>query len=78
MLRSLGLTNVYFLRGGLGEWLEDVMTPMLPNDATPAERDAFRKIAELSVYFGGHPGTGPRPPASSTSEKVKAMRRGGC
>jgi rhodanese-related sulfurtransferase len=78
MLRSLGLTNVYFLRGGLGEWLDDVMTPMLPDDATPAEREAFRKIADLSTYFGGKPGTGPRPPASATSEKAKAMRRGGC
>lgn len=78
MLRSLGFTNVYFLRGGLGEWLDDVMTPMMPADATPAERDAFRKIADLSAYFGGTPGVGPRPPVSSTSEKVKAMRRRGC
>ena len=78
MLRSLGFTNVYFLRGGLGEWLDDVMTPMLPTDATPAEREAFRKIADLSTYFGGTPGVGPRPPASSTTEKVKAMRRRGC
>lgn len=78
MLRSLGFTNVYFLRGGLGEWLDDVMSPMLPSDATPAERDAFRPIADLSVYFGGKPGVGPRPPASATSEKVKAMKRRGC
>jgi 3-mercaptopyruvate sulfurtransferase SseA len=26
-LRALGIAHVYFLRGGLGEWLDDVMNP---------------------------------------------------
>ena len=78
LLRSLGYTHVFFLRGGLGEWLDDVMNPALATDASAAEKDAFRKQAELAEYFGGKPIVGPRPPATSTSEKVVAMRRGGC
>jgi rhodanese-related sulfurtransferase len=38
-LRALGHKHVYFLRGGLGEWLADVMNPP--------------KTTELSRYFGG-------------------------
>lgn len=38
-LRALGHERVYFLRGGLGEWLDDVMNPP--------------KTTELSRYFGG-------------------------
>jgi uncharacterized membrane protein YedE/YeeE/rhodanese-related sulfurtransferase len=40
-LRALGREHVYFLRGGLGEWLDDVMHPA---QTTP-----------LSRYFGGTP-----------------------
>ena len=38
-LRALGHEHVYFLRGGLSEWLSDVMNPP--------------KTTELSRYFGG-------------------------
>lgn len=38
-LRALGYEHVYFLRGGLGEWLDDVMNPP--------------KTTALSRYFGG-------------------------
>lgn len=38
-LRALGREHVYFLRGGLGEWLTDVMHPP--------------RTTELSRYFGG-------------------------
>jgi rhodanese-related sulfurtransferase len=53
-LRALGYRNVYFLRGGLYEWLEQVMNPTLA-DTTPAGRDAFSRAALLSRYFGGVP-----------------------
>lgn len=54
-LRALGYRNVFFLRGGLYEWLEQVMNPTLPADATPAARKAFERAAALSRYFGGVP-----------------------
>jgi rhodanese-related sulfurtransferase len=53
-LRALGYRNVYFLRGGLYEWLEQVMNPTL-SDTTAAGRDAFARAATLSRYFGGVP-----------------------
>ena len=40
-LRALGHRHVYFLRGGLGEWLDQVMNPVKPTD--------------LTRYFGGTP-----------------------
>ena len=54
LLRALGYRNVYFLRGGLYEWLEQVMNPTLA-DTTAAARDAFARAAMLSRYFGGVP-----------------------
>ena len=53
-LRALGYRNVFFLRGGVYEWLEQVMNPTLA-DTTPAARDAFAHAAVLSRYFGGVP-----------------------
>jgi rhodanese-related sulfurtransferase/uncharacterized membrane protein YedE/YeeE len=43
-LRALGHQHVYFLRGGLGEWLDDVMNPAKPT--------------ALTRYFGGVPRSG--------------------
>jgi 3-mercaptopyruvate sulfurtransferase SseA len=54
-LRVLGHRHVYFLRRGLDEWLDDVMSPTLAADASPAERAEFQRVAELSRWFGGFP-----------------------
>jgi uncharacterized protein len=43
-LRALGHQHVYFLRGGLGEWLDEVMNPARPT--------------ALTRYFGGVPRSG--------------------
>ncbi len=43
-LRALGHRHVYFLRGGLGEWLDEVMNPTKPT--------------ALTRYFGGVPRSG--------------------
>ena len=75
-LRALGLTNVYFLRGGIQEWVKEVLAPGLPVDATDAERSTFEKASGLSRYFGGTPRT-----AVSRDEKamsVARMKRRGC
>jgi rhodanese-related sulfurtransferase len=52
LLRARGVTNAYFLRGGLYEWVEQVMSPRLPAGATQAERDS---ILALTRWFGGKP-----------------------
>ena len=65
-LRALGYRNVYFLRGGLYEWLEQVMNPTLA-DTTAAARDAFARAAPLSRYFGGVPRSDIRTPPADES-----------
>jgi rhodanese-related sulfurtransferase len=67
LLQVLGHQKTYFLRGGLGEWLSDVMTPTLPANASPEATAAFRKASELSRYFGGTPRVAPPVPANTTT-----------
>jgi rhodanese-related sulfurtransferase len=57
-LRARGVERVYFLRGGLYEWMTEVMSPTLAADATPARRAEFARAAALSRYFGGVPRVG--------------------
>jgi rhodanese-related sulfurtransferase len=57
-LRARGIEHVYFLRGGLYEWMTEVVNPTLPADASPARRAEFARTAELSRYFGGVPRIG--------------------
>jgi rhodanese-related sulfurtransferase len=59
-LRALGLERVYFLRGGLYEWLNDVMNPTISVTASDSARESFARTAELSRYFGGVPREGER------------------
>jgi len=50
LLRALGHERVYFLRGGLYEWLEQVMNPHVPSTTPQAQRDSIRA---LTLWFGG-------------------------
>jgi rhodanese-related sulfurtransferase len=81
-LRAMGVRQVYFLRGGLQEWMEDVMHPLLAADASPEAVQAFAATAELSRYFGGSPGiaegsaTAGNSVAGSAPVPVRTRRRG--
>jgi rhodanese-related sulfurtransferase len=77
LLRARGHEHVYFLRGGLLDWIDDVMSPVVAGDSA-AHHSA------LSRYFGGVPraasgleGATPALPASAAS-KVERVRRRGC
>jgi rhodanese-related sulfurtransferase len=61
-LRALGYDKVYFLRGGVYEWLDQVMNPVLRTDAPPKDSATFAAVAALSRYFGGEPRTGETAP----------------
>ncbi len=54
-LRALGYRHVFFLRAGLHEWLDDVMSPTLVASASAEAQAAFERVAELSRWFGGMP-----------------------
>ena len=53
--RRSGYRHVYFLRAGLGEWLDDVMSPTLGTGAPPAARVAFRARARSAAISAAHP-----------------------
>jgi rhodanese-related sulfurtransferase len=78
LLRANGHRDVYFLRGGLLDWMEDVMSPTLPADTSRA------RVAALSRYFGGVPRVGAVPlpatakPAPTAGAAVARLRRRGC
>lgn len=72
-LRALGYDKVYFLRGGLYEWLDDVMNPSVSATASATERAEFDKVAEVSRYFGGVPRVG-EPESSRPSISVPQRR----
>ena len=74
-LRALGYHKVYFLRGGLYEWLEQVMNPTLADTTAPA-RDAFSRAASLSRYFGGVPRSDIRTPPADESITLPGAPRG--
>ena len=90
-LRALGLRHVYFLRGGLYEWLDDVINPTLSANPTDSARAAWATVTSVSRYFGGVPQTTNEsqkdliiPPQakaegkSKASEQVQRLRRRGC
>jgi rhodanese-related sulfurtransferase len=91
VLRSLGHERVYYLERGVGDWLDGIVSPVLPDSASPAERAAWPAVTELSRYYGGLPSRGgPRPPgarlawfedpagALTDAGEVHQARRRGC
>lgn len=72
-LRSLGYKRVYFLRGGLYEWLDEVMNPNLPINATDSARGEFKKVSEISRYFGGVPRVGDSSTALPSNRRGQAV-----
>jgi rhodanese-related sulfurtransferase len=77
-LRALGHRRVFFLRGGLHEWLDDVMSPAIAADAPPDARAAFAEIAELSRWFGGTPRWIDRAAAPARELDARLARGRGC
>jgi rhodanese-related sulfurtransferase len=89
LLRARGVENVHFLRGGLYEWLEQVMNPNLDPNAPQAERDS---LLALVRWFGGKVQVGAPstavpsildgalapPSANATRESIRRIRRRAC
>jgi rhodanese-related sulfurtransferase len=73
LLKTRGVADVVFIPGGLADWWEEVMTPVLPANMPVAEREA---AADLSHYFGGFPQVGEG--IASEPATPKTYRRRGC
>jgi rhodanese-related sulfurtransferase len=54
-LKAAGVRNVLFVAGGLGDWFDEVMTPVIPENPPAAQASEYAEIAETSAYFGGTP-----------------------
>jgi rhodanese-related sulfurtransferase len=83
LLRAMGQADVRFIPGGLADWRDEVIAPVLPAGATPEQTNAFEEIADLSRYFDGTPEIGvpgaPAPAATSNAaSQLAAIRRRGC
>jgi rhodanese-related sulfurtransferase len=83
-LKARGVSHAYFIPGGLADWRDEVISPVLPADASAAAVAAFEPIAELSLYFGGSPQTGAagsaptRMVATNAAADLARIRRRGC
>jgi rhodanese-related sulfurtransferase len=77
-LRALGYEHVYFLRGGVLDWLEEVMNPSRAEGSSTGDSVEFARAAALSRYFGGVPRSGTAPRETNTSSIVARTRRRGC
>jgi len=89
LLRARGIENAYFLRGGLYEWLEQIMSPRVPSTMPQIERDSIRA---LTMWFGGKmevvdsaslqpsvlDGALARPRGRDTREEIRKVRRRAC
>ncbi len=78
-LHSLGVRNVVFLRGGMGEWQDEVLNPVLAPDATPQAKRDFERASALSLYFGGVPRLADAgSPNTQEAHAARRQRRRGC
>jgi len=77
-LRALGHHRVVFLRNGLHEWLDDVMSPTIAAGAPADDQAAFDRVAELSRWFGGTPRRLAGPATTTSAAGSPHATRRGC
>jgi len=55
LLRAQGFKSVYMLKGGLDEWKDQVVFPVVPDNPTLDERARDERLKSISAFFGGQP-----------------------
>ena len=55
LLRAQGYTSAYMLKGGLDEWKDQVVFPVLADNPGPGERARDERRRSISAFFGGQP-----------------------
>ncbi len=92
LLKAIGYKAVYILRGGLEEWTDKILFPILPQNPKPEEIASFKKLIDVSKFFGGSPQTSgkeellakkpmPKPEMPSTTSApaiAKKKKKEGC
>jgi rhodanese-related sulfurtransferase len=81
-LKAAGVRHAFFIAGGLGDWFDEVLHPVVPAAPPPADAAHYAEVAELSAYFGGSPRSGgaaeAAPPEDGNAALIEAARRRGC
>ena len=84
LLKAQGYKGVYMLKGGLEEWKDRVVFPVLADNPTPDQRSRDERLRTISTFFGGQPrsesavaaggagGPGPAMPSGPATPKVAA------
>jgi rhodanese-related sulfurtransferase len=68
LLKAQGFKSVYMLKGGLDEWKDQVVFPVVADNPTAAERARDERLRSISAFFGGQPRS-----ASAVSAGAAAM-----
>jgi len=55
LLRAQGYKSVYMLKGGLDEWKDQVVFPVIADNPTPEQRARDERLKSISAFFGGQP-----------------------
>ena len=55
LLKAQGYKSVSMLKGGLDEWKDQVVFPVLADNPTPAQRVRDERARTISAFFGGQP-----------------------
>ena len=79
-LDAAGVRSAWLLKGGVGEWVNTIVSPVLPASPTPREAAISREISEMSRWFGGVPRVGETGTTSRDSLRAALgrIRRRGC
>ncbi|RMH70670.1 MAG: rhodanese-like domain-containing protein [Gemmatimonadetes bacterium] len=94
LLKAKGYRHTYMLLGGLDEWKDTILFPVIPANISPEEEAKYAKLKAVSKFFGGSPQTGegtvetpemaptPMPqvemPSQTTPVRKKKARKEGC
>ncbi|MEW5983664.1 MAG: rhodanese-like domain-containing protein [Acidobacteriota bacterium] len=60
LLRASGYKAAYVLEGGLDEWKEQVLFPILAEHPNDFQRARDERLKSVAAFFGGQPRTGSR------------------
>jgi rhodanese-related sulfurtransferase len=57
LLKAQGYKAVYMLKGGLEEWKDQVVFPVIADNPTSEQRARDERLTSISAFFGGQPRT---------------------
>ena len=58
LMQARGYRASYTVLGGLDGWVDEVLYPTLPADATAQDAARFEQAAAIATFFGGQPRVG--------------------